>query len=285
MFQSILIPISSEFYPPAVFQISAELATLFNSTVTAVYITERKTLEEVERLSGTHLSFFEQQETQDHLRQEYLRQAECIVFQDAKAFFKKRNLELQTKCVEGAFGEVIQQELAHQQYDLIVMGFEKECYIDYRLLDELEVPVWVESGIRNDTLLAVCSNLAPNQKVPTMSQQLATALGKKLHILYVVDLEDPILVDETGKRLERQAKEALRDHGQRFIDEITRKGISAELVIGVLEKEIIRAANRIKPMLVIMGREKKEKGMWGFPVKNVKRKLAEHCRYSFLFVN
>jgi len=101
VFQSILVPISSEFYPPAVFQTSAFLAKTFHGKVTSMHISEKRILDEVDRLSDAHLSYLEREEAQHDIRHEYLSQAECIVFEDARAFFKKRDIPLETKCLEG----------------------------------------------------------------------------------------------------------------------------------------------------------------------------------------
>ena len=46
-----------------------------------------------------------------------------------------------------------------------------------------------------------------------------------------------------------------------------------------------RFAEDINPNLVIVGREQKKKGILGFPTKNIKRKIAETCQYSILFIN
>ena len=58
LFRSILVPISSEFYPPAVFQISAFLAKAFQGTVTSVYVTEKRIFDDFDRLSDAHLSLY-----------------------------------------------------------------------------------------------------------------------------------------------------------------------------------------------------------------------------------
>ena len=44
-------------------------------------------------------------------------------------------------------------------------------------------------------------------------------------------------------------------------------------------------AEEINPNLIIIGREQKKKGILGLPIKHLKRKLAEKCKYSLLFVN
>ena len=63
------------------------------------------------------------------------------------------------------------------------------------------------------------------------------------------------------------------------------KGVNVQLVKGSLEKETTMAAESIKPNLIILGREQKKKGILGIPIKNIKRKMAERCKYSILFVN
>jgi len=285
VFRSILVPISSEFYPPAVFQISAFLAKAFQGTVTSVYVTEKRILDDFDRLSDAHLSLYEREETEHDIRSEHLAQAEQIVFEDAKGFFKKREIPLQTKCVEGEFSEVIKNEIETSKYDLIVMGYGKACFIDYRLLDEISIPVWIESGVDTDTILAVCSNLAPNQKIHIFGKQVSELLAKKLHMMYVVDLEDPVIVDSSGNRSGKKTKEELMQKGQEFVEFMRQKGVQVNLVTGVFEKEVQKAAKKINPRLILIGREKKRKGRLGLPMKNVKRRLAGHCDYSFLFIN
>ena len=87
------------------------------------------------------------------------------------------------------------------------MGFEKECLLNYRLLDELNLPIWVESISESRSILAVCSNLAPNQKVPDISVKLSEALGWDLQMLYVVDMGDSVEVDESGERSGKKSEE------------------------------------------------------------------------------
>ena len=61
--------------------------------------------------------------------------------------------------------------------------------------------------------------------------------------------------------------------------------INLKLVKGDLEKETIRAAENLGSSLIIVGREQKKKNIFGIPLKNLKRKMAEKCKYSILFVN
>ena len=73
--------------------------------------------------------------------------------------------------------------------------------------------------------------------------------------------------------------------GQNFVEKMREKGVNSRLVKGSLEKETVKAAESIGANLVIVGREQKKKNILGLPVKNVKRKIAEKCKYSILFIN
>jgi len=88
-----------------------------------------------------------------------------------------------------------------------------------------------------------------------------------------------------GKRSERKSERELLTQGHKFVYEMGKKGLTVSLVKGSLEKEIVKAAEDIGAGLVILGREQKKKHVLGIPTKSIKKKMAEKCRYSILFVN
>jgi len=63
------------------------------------------------------------------------------------------------------------------------------------------------------------------------------------------------------------------------------KGVEVQLVTGAFEKEIRKAAERIDAGVIIIGREQKQKGLWGLPVKDSKKKVLQRCKCSLLFLN
>jgi nucleotide-binding universal stress UspA family protein len=283
MFKNILIPISSEFYQKEVFQRGAFLAEKFDSTIHLIYIIEEKTLDQIEKRMDAYRTKFDKAETKKEIIKRYIHAADTIVFDDAKRFF--RSIPFGGEVIEGEFSRVIKGQINKHKYDLILMGFEKECLLHYRLFEELDIPIWVESGTDTKNMLAICSNLAPNQKVPEMSLRLSEILGWDLHMVYVVDVQDAVEVDSKGKRSEKKSEHELLARGQQFISEMEKKGIDVTLVKGSLEKETVKAAMDIGAGLVILGREQKKRSVLGIPVKGVKRKMAETCQYSILFVH
>jgi len=283
MFKNILIPISSEFYQKEIFQTGAFLAEKFGSTIKLIYIIEEKTLDQTEKRLDSYRTDFDKAETKKEIIRKHIHAADTIVFDDAKLFFK--NIPFDGEVIEGEFSTVIKGQLNKHKYDLILMGFEKECMLHYRLFDEVDIPIWVESGTDEKSILAVCSNLAPNQKVPEMSVELSKILGWDLRMLYVVDVQDAVEVDKAGRRSGKKSEKELIIKGNQFVYDMQKKGIDVTLVKGSLEKETTKAAEDIGAGLVILGREQKKKSVFGLPLKSIKRKMAEKCRYSILFIN
>lgn len=285
MFKDILIPVSSEFYTTKILERGVFLAEKFKSTVNLVYIIEEKTLNQTHKLSDAYRTHYEIEDTKKEIIGKQKLTADNIVFKDAKFLFENKGIPLEEKTAEGEFSSVIKNEINKKEYDLILMGFEKGCTLNYRLLNEVNIPIWVESESKGKFILGVCSNLAPNQKVPDVSIKLANSFNWVLQMLYVVDMQDNVQVDKTGRRSNRKTERDLTFMGENFVEKIRGKNIDVQLVKGNLEKETLKAAEKLGVSLVIIGREKKKKGILGLPVKNVKRKMAEKCRYSMLFIN
>ncbi len=284
MFKNILIPISSEFYQKNIFLRGVFLAEKYNSTISLKYIIEEKTLNQTDKRLDSYRTDFDKEITKKEIIRKHIHTADTIIFKEAERLFENKNITFDQEVIQGEFSTVIKGQINKHKYDLILMGFEKGCMLNYRLFEEIDTPIWVESGTDKKNILAVCSNLAPNQKVPEMSLRLSKILGWDLHMIYVVDTQDAIEVDDRGMRSEKKSEHELLAKGHRFILEMEKKGINATLVRGSLEKETAKAAEDIGAGLVILGREQKKKSILGIPVKGVKRKMAETCQYSILFV-
>lgn len=286
LFSNIMIPVSSEFFSRAALQRGAELATLFGSTVTVIYIIEERTFQQAEKISDAFRTTVERAETKSDLTQEQVSAADTVIFDEVERIFSSQNLDIEERILQGEFSTVVQRELQRGHFDLVLMGFEKGCLVDYRILDEATVPVWVESSEPGSkVMMAVCSNIAPNQRVPDISVRLASAMHWDLHVLYVVDTQDAVEVDTEGKRSPKRSTQDLLSAGESFLKDLASAGIATELVQGGLERETVKAARRYDAGLVILGREQKERKILGIPARHTKRKLAEKCGPSLLFIN
>jgi len=285
LFKNILIPLSSEFYPKQVLKRGVFFADKFDSNITLLYIIEEKNLEETDRLVDSYISDYDIAQTKKEMIKTRKQTADNIVFRDAYSLFQSKNIDIKEKILKGEFTPTILKELKKNNHDLILMGFEKECSLKYRLLYNVDIPIWIESQSFSKNILGVCSNLAPNQKVPEFSMKLSKKLGWNLHMLYIVDSEDHVEVDKKGIRSKVKPERDLLFASQNFVTDMEKKGIKIDSVKGNLEKETAKAAEEIGAGLIVMGREKKKKGIFGLPTYNVKQKIACKCKYSILFVN
>ena len=288
MFEKILIPISSEFYSKEALKRGVFLAQRFQSRVDLLYVIETKTLDRANKSSDTYFTAHEKNELKRETVHKQMHAADAVVFEDAKTFFQKSNIAVKASIVEGEFSNMVQREHNNNSYDLVLMGFEKECLLRYRLFDELSVDasIWVESEEQgDDVILSVCSNLAPNIKAPKVSMELAKAFGWKLHMLYIIDAQDTVEVDRRLMRSPKKPEDILMSKGEVFVQEMKQHGVDVTLIRGNLEKETAKAAAVINARLVVVGREQKKKTYLGLPMKTPKKKIVEKCKHSILFVN
>ncbi len=284
MFENVLIPISSEFFKKEIFKTAEILVKNFHSKIKILFIIEEKTLDQANKLSDSYRTYYNIEETKKEVIGEHIKKANEIIFEEAELFFKRRGIPIEKDIAEGEFSNVIKGQINKDKYDLVLMGFEKECILNYKLFDDIDTPVWIESGNKNKSILAVCSNLAPNKKVPEISMKISEILGWDLKIIYVVDVEDSVQVDSSGKRSEKKPQNYLIANGQEFVAHIQKKNIKSELVKGSLEKQTIKSAEDFNAGIVILGREKKKRDVLGIPIRNIKRKITEKCNYSVLLV-
>ena len=268
-----------------ILETGAFLAGKFNSNISLIYIIEEKTLNKVDKLSDAYRTKHDREKTKKDTIRENIKAADQIIFDRAKLMFKRRSVEFFEEIIQGEFSDVIKGQIIKKGYDLILMAFEKECILNYRLFDEIDIPIWVYTSRGKKSILGVCSNLAPNQKVPDISIRLSKIFGWKLHMIYIVDVQDTVEVDINGKRSEKKSEKELELKGHQFVYEMEKKGLDVKLIKGSLEKEAIKEAERIGANLVVIGREKKKKTKLGLPVKSLKRKIAEKCKYSLLYIN
>jgi hypothetical protein len=284
VFKNILIPISSEFYSKEVFEQGAYLAERFESKVTIVYIIEEKTLSQTEKRTDTFRTRVEKEETKKVIINNQRQTADAIVFVDAKLSFDRKGISPAKKIMEGEFSTIIKNEIKDSHFDLVLMSYEKECLLKYRILNDIDIPLWVAGTPGGKTLLAICSNRTPNQNVLQMSQKLALSLNMDLSLFYIVDVEDTIAYDEHTQRFVKMSVDDLLDTGQRFVDDLQIKGIPAHMTTGSVEGKTVQTSRQLNAGLVVIGQEQKRYDMLGFPVKSINHKIVEKCKYPILFL-
>lgn len=285
LFHHILLPISSEYYAKNVLMRGALLAKTFNSPIHLIYIIEEKTLRQTDKLTDAYRTQYDIHETKKDIIRKKITTADNIIFSDAHLFFTKEGVSFTEKIVRGEFSFVVEEEVQTNDYDLILMGFEKEGLLQYRLLDRLHIPIWIERESESPLLLGVCTNLAPNQQVPSIGIQLAKTLDWELHMAYIIDTRDMVFIDEQGMRSTKKSKRELYGIATAFGERMKQRGIPVDIIEGNFEREVTRLAEQMHAGLVIIGREQRKKMSMVLLNKNDKRKIAEKCGHSLLFMN
>ncbi|MDG6229584.1 MAG: universal stress protein [Candidatus Thermoplasmatota archaeon] len=285
MFQNILIPVSSEHYSKQIVYRSIQLAEYFKSTVTLLYIIEERTMDQTDMLTDSYRTYYDRMETQEDFMKKQQLNATQVIFDFASHLFEQKGIAFNHYILYGEFSDLILKEIKKRRYDLVLMGYEKQCIFHSRLIKEITVPLWIEINKKHKPrILGVCSNLAPNELLPSVSDELSKALNWEMLLYYIIDKSDPIIVDKKGKRSEKKTLSELQQESKRFIEDIQKQQVTIETNIGGLEQEILKKAKKYDPALIIIGKEQKRRGSFGLPYGDIKRKLVQKCKYSLLFI-
>jgi nucleotide-binding universal stress UspA family protein len=285
MFSKILIPVSSEYTAMGPARRAADLASKFKSEVKLIYITEEKVLNTIDRVSEGMITYQEREAAKKEIVEKHGERAKMVVLKEMEELFKQKGIKTKKKVVHGEFTAVVKKEADREKSSMVIMGFKRGCLLNYRLFNEINIPIWIEAKGEQERILAVCSNLTPNKKVPDVSVNLAKLLNYELYMLYVIDTKDKVRVDENLNISQKKPIDSLTTVGQKFVEKIKKKGIKAELVAGSYEKEVIDTAERIRAGLIIIGRGQKRKKLLGLACRDIKKNMAERSKHSLLFIN
>ena len=189
-------------------------------------------------------------------------------------------LDLQSYLLDGninvpEISEEIEKAIAGYEATIVVMGFEKWNVLKYRLFEKLKIPIWVAAG-GGDVVVGACSNLAPNMKVPKFIKDFSKATNYKAILLYIIDTEDKILVNENGERIKADIDE-LRERAKKFAEKYKK----VEIREGVFEEELVKFADEVNAGLIVIGREMKKRRM----LKEVRKDIVKNLHHSVLFLN
>jgi len=198
---------------------------------------------------------------------------------------KKTGINTKKKIVRGEFSEIIKREIEKEKSDLIIISFQRSYLLSTRLFQDVDIPIWIESNDKINRILAVCTNLAPNEQVPKISMALAKSYNAELSMIYVIDTKDRIMVNKNLRRSEKKDKQTLVEEGKKFKENMEKKGVKTEVVIGSLEKIVREKEKNLKANLTIIGREQKKHRILGVYRRNPKLKIAEKTKHSVLYLH
>ncbi len=274
IFRDVLLPVSSEFFPEKAVERAAEFSRIFGSNIHVLYIIEEKTMKKMEEVLQPFLTERQRKRIEEGMERMMESVAE-IVFDSVREMLPtlSRNVRY------GEFSDVIGEFVEKNNISCILTGFEKDCFIHYRLLESISMPIWVENG-KGSRIVGVCSNLAPNVKVPPFTIKLAEAMEKDARLLYIIDTSEKVIVNEEGNKKEAGLEE-MRGEGEKFMKKYGGQ-VKVEIVEGKLEEEMAKYARKNDADVTIVGREMKRRGVL---VKELRKEMVEKSHNSILFLN
>lgn len=282
VFNDILVPISSEYFTLDLIKRAGVLAELFSAHLSIVYILESEILDFIEQKTDPYRTPQDMTEVREELLREQQEIGNKVILTEIEKILKPKDISFDFTILPGVFSRVVKEEVEHGDFDLVLMSYKKYCFVNYSVLDEIDTPLWVECGNNRESLIAICSNLYPNEKIVKISLLLSQMFHWDLEMVYVVDVHaDCNWSDEV--RMGRKNHSELINDGEVFVSAVKEKGINIHLVEGDIERETLKVAKTVEPKLVVIGRGHK-KDFLGFPVKHVQQRLVEKCKYSFLFI-
>ncbi|MBS3778015.1 MAG: universal stress protein [Candidatus Thermoplasmatota archaeon] len=281
VFKDILVPISSEYFTIDLIERAGVLAEHFSAHLSFVYILESEILDFMERKTDSYRTTQDMAEVKEELLREQHEIGNKVILTEIEKVLKQKNVSFDFNILPGVFSRIVKDEVDHGNFDLVLMSYKKYCFVNYSVLDEIDIPLWVECGNNRKSLLAICSNLYANKKIFEISLLLSKMFHWDLEMVYVVDVH----ADSTGSDDVRRRKNhsELMNDGDAFVSALKEQGINIHLVEGDIKHETLKAAKTVEPKLVVIGRGHK-KDFLGFPVKHFQQRLVEKCKYSFLFI-
>ena len=271
IFKKIIVPVSSEFFPEKAINEAKNLSEVFRSKIIILYIIEKKTLKKFERASNTFFIHQQKKNFEEKLIKEQKEIAIDIIKKRIGSNIKK----FEEKIVVGEYSEEIEKATAGYKATIVVTGFEKWNVLKYRLLEKLKLPIWVAAGGGN-VVVGACSNLAPNIKVPKFIKDFSNATNYKAILLYIIDTEDKVLVNENGERIKADIDE-LRERAKKFAEKYKK----VEIREGAFEEELVKFADEVNAGLIVIGREMKKRRM----LKELRKDIVKNLHHSVLFLN
>jgi len=273
-FKRLLLPISSEFFSDNVAKRASKIANIFGSEIYVVYIMEEKAFRKMEEVAEPFLTEKQRKEMEGSVIGRSKEIAK-IIFERISKYIP----EFENEVVVGEFSDIIFEKIEKHDPTCIVVGFEKECLLKYRFLENVRIPVWIEIG-EGENILGVCSNLAPNVRVPNFTIEFAKIFGKKAYLLYVIDKKEMVEVDEQGFK-KPSNMEKLKQRAEEFVEKY-RSFADVTVKIGDIEEEVMKYTKEIDADVAIVGREMKKRSIF---CKEYKKEMAEKIKHSLLFLN
>jgi nucleotide-binding universal stress UspA family protein len=252
MFDNILLPLPSEYFPNFAVKRAIQLATRFDSEITMEYIFEKQMMEKLQNVSSGTVACESIREMVHEVKKVELEDESIVLFDKIEKLTKDKNIKLNKLVRSGMHTDKIMEIIKKEEIDLIITEFHKDALLKYRILYDSPIPVWVEhSGKKLNQIYGVLTNLSPNKLVPDMAFILSKKLNLPLKFYYVLDssesYDEPKETKEQRKLL-NNLKRKKQEYKVKF---------EFDVVIQEISSFLTHYFKKAESSLVILGRFKK----------------------------
>lgn len=258
-----MVPISSDHFPENAILRSRELSLLFGSAVHFLYVVEKKTILRMEETGRYALTPTVMKEIEKNIIWTQLEDISEAVMDRVKELMKEGSDRCSYEVCKGEFSEEIASYIMGSSregkaVDCVVIEYEKDSDLHYRILEQCTVPIWLDRGGEIGSILAATTCLSRNELVPEYGSRLGKAYGASMVVRHF-SAEGKVEPPGTPMGGKKNANAARDWYGATH-----------------LERAIIKEAGDMKADLIIIGRTCEARNfLWlgtHFPKVNVAKK-------------
>lgn len=252
LFERILLPLPSEYFPEVAVKRSIQLASRFNSDLILEYIFEEQVIDKVNDVSSGAVSYRSLRKMTKEMKKVELGDESEVIFDRVRKLVDPERIKIQKLAHSGIHTDEILCAIREQNIDLMITEFHKESLLKYRILYNCPVPIWIEhSGKDLNKIYGILTNLSPNKLVPKMAFNLSKKFNLPLKFFYVLDSSDEFDEhdeEEAQKKLLTKLKKLRVKHKVRF---------EFDVIIQEISSFLNHSFKKRKSGLVVLGRFKK----------------------------
>ncbi len=210
MFERILLPLPSEYFPVQAAKRAITLAEKFKSKLYIDYIFEEQVLDKVNNVSSGVVPQCTLEEMGEEVKNVEVGGESTVLFDRIEQITKKKNIDLMKVIHSGQLTDEILDCVHEYEINLIVTEFHSDTLPKYKIFYKSPIPIWLENnGNKLKKIYGILTNLSPNEFVPKAAFYLSKRLNIPLHFYYVLDtseMHDERTEYDTHKRLIKDIK-------------------------------------------------------------------------------
>lgn len=188
MFEKILLPLPSVYYPEKAVDRAINLAVKFKSKLIVEYILEKQAINRINNVSSGAVTSHSLEKMEEVMMSAELGGEPTLFFDRIESQAHKRNIKLRKIINEGIHSDEIMECIQNEKIDLVITEFHKDTNLRYRIFYDSPIPIWLEqNGNKIKEVYGVLTNVSPNKLVPGFSFKFSKKLKVPLHLFYIMD--------------------------------------------------------------------------------------------------